>query len=162
MSAFPLGFKKPFLASATITPIPKIFGYHNGKKVIDKENIERKGTAKNKNQINLVKEVYYGTIAKGFTHPDTNEYAGFVQDTIRASDHLALSLGVRYDLQTFTTKGLHSNPLWPDAGRVPYNTGNFAPTYYTLTTGLDVLPRDADWRAAIAPDITQEKILQTV
>ena len=37
-----------------------------------------------------------------------------------------------------------------------------APTYYTLTTGLDVLPRDADWRAALAPDMTQDKILQTV
>ncbi len=35
------------------------------------------------------------------------------------------------------------------------------PSYYTLTTGLDVLPRDADWRAILAPDMT-EKILQTV
>ena len=50
-----------------------------------------------------------------------------MQDTIRVSDHFALSLGARYDLQTFTTKGLQSNPLWPDAGRVPYNTGNLAP-----------------------------------
>jgi hypothetical protein len=37
-----------------------------------------------------------------------------------------------------------------------------APAYYTLTTGLDVLPKDADWRAALAPDMTPEKILQTV
>ncbi len=36
------------------------------------------------------------------------------------------------------------------------------PTYYKLTTGLDVLPRSADWRAILAPDITAEKILQTV
>ena len=36
------------------------------------------------------------------------------------------------------------------------------PSYYTLTTGLEVLPRDADWRAVIAPDITAERILQTV
>ena len=36
------------------------------------------------------------------------------------------------------------------------------PSYYTLTTGLDVLPRGADWRAALAPDLTREKILQTV
>jgi len=37
-----------------------------------------------------------------------------------------------------------------------------APTYYALTTGLQVLPRDADWRAAVAPEITRERILQTV
>ena len=42
--------------------------------------------------------------------PDTNEYSGFLQDTIRVTDHFALSLGARYDLQTFTTKGLQSNP----------------------------------------------------
>ena len=52
---------------------------------------------------------------------------GFVQDTIRVTDRFALSLGVRYDLQTFTTKGLESNPLWPDAGKVPFDTNNFAP-----------------------------------
>ena len=36
------------------------------------------------------------------------------------------------------------------------------PSYYGLTTALQVLPRDADWRQALAPDITPEKILQTV
>jgi hypothetical protein len=37
-----------------------------------------------------------------------------------------------------------------------------APSYYDLYCSLKVLPRDADWRAILAPDITQEKILQTV
>jgi hypothetical protein len=74
-----------------------------------------------------VPHYYLQSFGPSVTHPDTNEYAGFIQDTIRVSDHLALSLGARYDLQTFTTKGLQSNPLWPDAGRVPYNTGNVAP-----------------------------------
>jgi outer membrane receptor for ferrienterochelin and colicin len=32
-----------------------------------------------------------------FSEVDANEYAGFVQDTIRVSDHFALSLGARYD-----------------------------------------------------------------
>src|SRR5205814_5222459 len=41
------------------------------------------------------------------------------------------------------------------------NPPGVAPTYYTLTTGLDVLPRDADWRSILAPDMTAEKILQT-
>jgi hypothetical protein len=74
-----------------------------------------------------VPHYYLQSFGPAVTHPDTNEYAGFLQDTIRVSDRLALSLGARYDLQTFTTKGLQANRLWPDAGRVPYNTGNFAP-----------------------------------
>jgi outer membrane receptor protein involved in Fe transport len=45
----------------------------------------------------------------------------------RLRSDVTLSLGARYDLQTFTTKGLQSNPLWPDAGRVPYNTANVGP-----------------------------------
>src|SRR5262249_15656922 len=51
----------------------------------------------------------------------------FVQDTIRFTGHLGLSLGARYDLQTFDTRHLVSNPLWPDSGRVPFNPYNFAP-----------------------------------
>lgn len=61
------------------------------------------------------------------SHPDTNEYAAFVQDTIRVTNHLALELGGRYDLQTFTRKGLVTNPLWPDSGKVPFNPDNFSP-----------------------------------
>jgi len=61
------------------------------------------------------------------THPDTHEYSAFIQDTIRLTDRLGLSLGVRYDLQTFTRKGLATNPLWPDSGKVPFDGNNFAP-----------------------------------
>ncbi len=74
-----------------------------------------------------VPHYYLQSFGPAATNPDTNEYSGFLQDTIRVSDHFALSLGARYDLQTFTTKGLQSNPLWPDAGRVPFNTGNVGP-----------------------------------
>jgi len=38
-----------------------------------------------------------------------------------------VNLGVRWDLQTFTTKGLISNPLFPLAGKVPFQPYNFAP-----------------------------------
>jgi hypothetical protein len=69
-------------------------------------------------------EQSFGTAA---SHPDTNEYAGFLQDSIRVTNHLALSIGGRYDLQTFTRKGLVTNPLWPDSGKVPYEPYNFAP-----------------------------------
>jgi phthalate 4,5-dioxygenase oxygenase subunit len=36
------------------------------------------------------------------------------------------------------------------------------PSYYTLRAALEVLPGDVDWREILAPDITPEKILQTV
>jgi hypothetical protein len=43
------------------------------KKAIDKENAERRVGGKNPGQLNLItKEVYFGTIGKTFTHPDTN------------------------------------------------------------------------------------------
>jgi len=61
------------------------------------------------------------------TYPDTNEYAAFAQDTIRVTSRLAVSLGVRYDLQTFSTKGLVSNPLWPDSGKTPLDANNVSP-----------------------------------
>ena len=43
------------------------------------------------------------------------------------TNRLALSLGLRYDLQTFSTRGLVTNPLWPDSGKVPIDTNDFAP-----------------------------------
>ena len=74
-----------------------------------------------------VPHYYLQSFGPAVTHPDTNEYSGFLQDTIRVTDHLAVSVGARYDLQTFTTKGLVTEPLWPDAGKVPFNTNNVAP-----------------------------------
>jgi hypothetical protein len=74
-----------------------------------------------------VPRYYIQNFGSAVTHPDTNEYASFLQDTIRVTNHFALSLGVRYDLQTFTKKGLETNPLWPDSGKVPDDTNNFAP-----------------------------------
>lgn len=61
------------------------------------------------------------------SNPNTNEYAAFTQDTMRITDHFALTLGVRWDLQTFTTAGLISNPLFPPSGKVPFQPHNFAP-----------------------------------
>ena len=74
-----------------------------------------------------VPRYYMQNFGTAFSHPDTNEYAAFVQDTIRVTDRLALNLGVRYDLQTFTHEGLVTNPLWPDSGKVPLDTNNFGP-----------------------------------
>jgi carboxypeptidase family protein/TonB-dependent receptor-like protein len=74
-----------------------------------------------------VPKYYIQNFGNAVSHPDTNEYAGFVQDAIRVTNHFALTLGGRYDLQTFTRKGLVSNPLWPDSGKVPYEPYNFAP-----------------------------------
>ncbi|MCI0353448.1 MAG: TonB-dependent receptor [Acidobacteria bacterium] len=61
------------------------------------------------------------------SRPDTREYALFAQDAIRVTDRLAVTVGLRWDLQTFRSDGLVSNPLWPDSGRVPTDTNNFAP-----------------------------------
>ena len=74
-----------------------------------------------------VPRYYFQDFGNAVTHPDTREYAFFAQDTIRVSEHLALSLGVRYDLQTFRSDGLVSNPAWPDSGKVPTDTNNLAP-----------------------------------
>ncbi len=74
-----------------------------------------------------VPHYYVQNFGSAVTHPNTNEYSAFLQDTIRVTNHLGLSFGARYDLQTFSTKYLVSNPLWPDSGKVPFNPDNFAP-----------------------------------
>ena len=70
---------------------------------------------------------YIQNFGSATTHPDTSEYAAFAQDTIRVTNHFALSLGARCDLQDFNLKGLVSNPLWQDSGKVPHDPNNFAP-----------------------------------
>jgi len=70
---------------------------------------------------------YLQNFGSAASHPDTGEFAAFAQDTIRVTNHLAVNLGVRWDVQTFTTKGLLANPLFPPAGKVPYQPYNFAP-----------------------------------
>src|SRR5947209_6607950 len=74
-----------------------------------------------------VPHYYVQNFGSAVSHPDTNEYAAFAQDMIRVTDHFDVSLGVRYDLQTFSTKYLKTNPVWPDSGKVPFNSTNFAP-----------------------------------
>ena len=70
---------------------------------------------------------YLQNFGSAASHPNTNEYAAFAQDTIRVTNRLAVNLGVRWDLRTFTRKGLLSNPLFPPAGKVPFQPYNFAP-----------------------------------
>ncbi len=70
---------------------------------------------------------YMQNFGNPVSHPDSNDYAGFAQDTARLTPHLSLSLGARYDLQTFSKKGLVGNPLWPQAGKMPLRGTNFAP-----------------------------------
>jgi hypothetical protein len=74
-----------------------------------------------------VPHYYVQNFGSAISHPDTNEYAAFAQDMFRVTDHFDLSLGVRYDLQTFSTQYLKTNPLWPDSGKVPFNPKDFAP-----------------------------------
>ena len=74
-----------------------------------------------------VPHYYLQNFGSSSSHPNTNEYAAFAQDTARITDRLALNLGVRWDLQTFTTAGLSSNPLFPPSGKLPFRPYNFAP-----------------------------------
>ncbi len=74
-----------------------------------------------------VPKYYLQSFGADSSNPNSNDYAAFAQDTVRLTDHLALSLGVRWDLQTFTTAGLISNPLFPPAGKVPFNPHNLGP-----------------------------------
>ncbi len=61
------------------------------------------------------------------SHPNSNDYSAFVQDTTRLTPHFSLSLGARYDLQTFSKTGMVSNPLWSQVGKMPLPGMNFAP-----------------------------------
>jgi hypothetical protein len=74
-----------------------------------------------------VPHYYLQNFGSATSHPDTNEYAAFAQDTVRLTNHLAVNLGARWDLQTFATKNLISNPLFPPSGKVPFQPYNFAP-----------------------------------
>jgi hypothetical protein len=74
-----------------------------------------------------VPKFYLQNFGQAASHPDSNDYAAFAQDTIRVTNHLAVNLGIRWDLQTFTTAGLISNPLFPPSGKVPFKPYNFGP-----------------------------------
>jgi hypothetical protein len=74
-----------------------------------------------------VPHYYLQNFGSATSHPDTNEYAAFAQDTIRVTNHLAVNVGARWDLQTFATKDLVSNPLFPPSGKAPFQPYNFAP-----------------------------------
>jgi outer membrane receptor protein involved in Fe transport len=74
-----------------------------------------------------VPRYYVQNFGSPISHPNSNDYAAFAQDTIRLTNRLALSLGVRYDWQTFSSRELVSNPLWPATGKMPSNGGNVAP-----------------------------------
>jgi hypothetical protein len=74
-----------------------------------------------------VPHYYLQNLGSAASRPNTHEYAAFTQDTIRVTNRLAVNLGVRWDLQTFTTTGLVSNPLFPPSGKVPFQPYNFAP-----------------------------------
>ena len=74
-----------------------------------------------------VPRYYEQNFGSPVSHPDSNDYAAFAQDTVRLTPHFTLSLGARYDLQTFSKKGMVSNPLWTPEGKMPLNGTNFAP-----------------------------------
>ncbi len=74
-----------------------------------------------------VPRYYVQNFGNPVSRPNSNDVAGFVQDTVRLTPHLTLSAGARYDLQTFAKSGMVSDPLWPAAGKMPSQETNFAP-----------------------------------
>jgi hypothetical protein len=87
-----------------------------------------------------VPRYYLQNFGNPVSHPNSNDYAGFVQDTARVTPHFKLSFGARYDLQTFSKVGMESNPLWPAAGKMPLKETNFAPRLgigYAIGSGND-------------------------
>jgi hypothetical protein len=74
-----------------------------------------------------VPRYYVQNFGNPVSHPNSNDYGAYAQDTMRLTRRLALSLGVRYDLQTFGSKDLVNNPLWLASGKMPTDTNNFAP-----------------------------------
>jgi len=74
-----------------------------------------------------VPRYYMQNFGSANSNPNSNEYSAFVQDTMRVTHRLALSMGVRYDLQLLSAKELISNPLWPQTGRLPADNRNIGP-----------------------------------
>lgn len=74
-----------------------------------------------------VARYYEQNFGNPVSRPNSNDYAGFLQDTLRLTRGWSASVGVRYDLQTFSRAGMVSNPLWPLAGKMPSPDKNFAP-----------------------------------
>jgi len=58
-----------------------------------------------------------------------------------------------------TRRMLRQAVMTVQEGGTPAGTGT---SYYHIHAGEDVLPRDADWHAILQPNITKDKILQTV
>lgn len=112
-----------------------------------------------------VPRYYMQDFGTSVTHPNSRNYALFVQNTIQATRNLTLNLGLRYDLQTFEPGPLVSNPLYPDSGKVPTDLNNLSPRVgfaYSLggrhTTvirggaGIFYMPIPAMYAAQIASD----------
>ncbi|HKD86689.1 MAG TPA: TonB-dependent receptor [Terriglobales bacterium] len=112
-----------------------------------------------------VPRYYMQDFGNSVSHPNSRNYAAFMQDTIQLTRNLTLNLGLRYDLQTFEPGLLVSNPLYPASGKVPTDLNNFSPRVgfaYSLgdkhTTvirggaGLFYLPIPAMYAARIATD----------
>ncbi len=74
-----------------------------------------------------VARYYMQDFGDSVSHPDSRDYAAFMQDTIRVTRSFTLNAGIRYDLQTFEPGPLDSNPLYPASGKVPTNMTNFSP-----------------------------------
>ncbi len=78
------------------------------KKVVDAENASRK-LAGGKNQVNLIKEVYFGNIGKTFTHPDTG---GSLNAKTLGGPEIVLKKGQDARVELFNWMRAPDNPFF--------------------------------------------------
>lgn len=75
----------------------------------------------------MVPKYYFQNFGTSETNPNGNEYSAFAEDSMRLFHRLNLTLGLRYDRQTYNTAGLVSNPLYPDSGHLYSDPHEIAP-----------------------------------
>lgn len=75
----------------------------------------------------MVPRYYMQDFGSSVTRPNGNEYALFAEDSMRLFHRLGVTLGARYDRQTFGTNGLVSNPLYPNSGHLYTDPHEIAP-----------------------------------
>src|SRR5262249_52736198 len=63
-------------------------------------------------------------------------YAAFFQENWRVRPDVTLNFGLRYDLETYDTSELQTNPLYPNTGQVPIDKNNVAPRFGFAWSGI--------------------------
>jgi hypothetical protein len=100
--------------------------------IVDQDNLQTRTLRGQYNFTNLVNFAIgaYRTFLQNLGDPKAPQvavdYAGYLQDDWKPRPNLAVNLGLRYDLQTFTLPK-QPNPLVAETSRIPVDKNNFGP-----------------------------------